>query len=531
MSRRRVFDADDEGWTREQTVEVVFVMQSLNNSGRSQPIEVDVVVIGAGGSGMAAAIGAAERGARVMAIEKNPHTGGTTRLSVGSITASGTRFQKAEGIVDTPDEHYADMSLFLTPELAAKENYALRRVLVDHVPETLEWLIGLGVCFYGPMPEPPHQKPRMHNVLPNSRAYAWCLERECRRLGVDIRLGARVDRLIVEAGRVVGVEARIDGRVETVRARGGVVIASGDFSAGVELKKRHLPHAAHVDAINPASTGDGLLLAEAIGGRLVNPEVVWGPSLRFKAPPVETLLRRLPARRWLTVPMQFALNRLPLWLFRPFVTRFMTASLAPEPSLLRAGAVLVNRRGERFADELDRPELSVPQQPDKEAFLIFDASIADRFERWPDFVSTAPGIAYAYLSDYRRTRPDLYATAPTLAGLAERLGLPATALEKAVATHNAALGARSGETRPALSRGPFHALGPVLSWLVFTEGGLAVTPRHEVTDADDRPIPGLWAAGSAGQGGAILAGHGHHIGWAMTSGRRAGRHAAAEAGL
>jgi fumarate reductase flavoprotein subunit len=488
---------------------------------------VDVLVIGGGGSGMAAAISAAENGARVVLLEKNPHLGGTTRLSVGSITATGTRFQKAKGIVDTPDEHFDDMSLFLSPELAAKENLELRRVLVDHVPETLEWLIRIGLCFYGPMPEPPHNKPRMHNVLPNSRAYAYYLEKECRRQGVDIRLNARVDRLLRDGDRIAGVEAH-DGRGPvTLLARGGVVIASGDFSASTEFKREHVPHAAHVDAINPASTGDGHQLAQRVGGFIKNPEVMWGPSMRFKAPPVETLLRRLPPSRWVTRPMQFALMNLPLWMFRPFVTRFMTASLAPEPSMLRAGAILVNRRGERFADELSRPELQVPHQPGKEAFLVFDDTLAKSFEAWPNFVSTAPGVAYAYLRDYKATRPDLYHEAPTLSALAASMGVPAPALEQQVRDFNAQLPA--GDTRPGLRRGPFYALGPVLSWIVFTEGGLAVTARHEVTQTDGQVIPGLYAAGSAGQGGTILAGHGHHIGWAMTSGRRAGRFAAERA--
>jgi succinate dehydrogenase/fumarate reductase flavoprotein subunit len=487
----------------------------------------DVVVIGGGGSGMAAAISAAENGARVVVLEKNPHLGGTTRLSVGSITATGTRFQKAKGIVDTPDEHFNDMSLFLTPELAAKENLELRRVLVDNVPETLEWLISIGLCFYGPMPEPPHQKPRMHNVLPNSRAYAYYLEKECRRQGVDIRLHARVDELLCEDGAVVGVRAD-DGRGPVaLYARGGVIVASGDFSASTDLKREHVPHAAHVDAINPASTGDGHRLVQRVGGYIKNAEVMWGPSMRFKAPPVETLLRRLPPRRWLTRPMQFALMNLPLWMFRPFVTRFMTASLAPEPSLLRAGAILVNREGKRFADELDRPELAVPHQPGKEAFLVFDDVVAKAFEAWPNFVSTAPGVAYAYLRDYKATRPDLYHEAPTLAKLAERLGVPARTLEQQVETFNRQL--PPGDTRAGLRRGPFYALGPVLSWIVFTEGGLAVTARHEVLHTDGHAIPGLYAVGSAGQGGTILAGHGHHIGWAMTSGRRAGRFAAQRA--
>ncbi|RYY97971.1 MAG: FAD-binding protein, partial [Comamonadaceae bacterium] len=108
-------------------------------------------------------------------------------------------------------------------------------------------------------------------------------------------------------------------------------------------------------------------------------------------------------------------------------------------------------------------------------------------------------------------------------------GVPADALQQTVTEHNDALRARAGEQRGALARGPFYALGPVLSWIVFTEGGLAVSARHEVLTPQGAVVPGLFAVGSAGQGGSILAGHGHHIGWAMTSGRRAGRFAAERA--
>ena len=489
----------------------------------------DVLVIGGGGSGMAAAISAAEQGARVILLEKNPFLGGTTRLSVGSITASGTRFQRQAGIDDTPDEHFADMSLFLPPELVDKENLELRRVLVDHVPETLEWLISIGLCFYGPMPEPPHQKRRMHNVLPNSRAYAYYLEKECRRLNVDIRLNARLGDLIEEDGRITGVTAETGNGLTAFHAGGGVIIASGDFSASDALKRQHVPHAAHVDAINPASTGDGHVLAGKVSGWIRNAEVMWGPSMRFRAPPVETLLRRLPPYRWIARPMQWALTHLPLWMFRPFVTRFMTSSLAPEPSLLRTGAMLINREGKRFGDELSRPELAVPAQPGKEAFLVFDHSVAEMFEAWPHYVSTAPGIAYAYLKDYKNTRPDLYYEAASIEELAKKLRVSAENLRNSVQTFNAGLSSQNGEKRKPVARGPFYALGPVMSWIVFTEGGLAVTAEHEVIDGSGKVIPGLWAAGSAGQGGTILAGHGHHIGWAMTSGRRAGRFAAAKA--
>jgi 2-methylcitrate dehydratase PrpD len=82
---------------------------------------------------------------------------------------------------------------------------------------------------------------------------------------------------------------------------------------------------------------------------------------------------------------------------------------------------------------------------------------------------------------------------------------------------------------PTLERPPFFALGPVRSYVVFTDGGLRVSERLEVLRADGETIPGLYAAGSAGQGGLLLEGHGRHLGWAFISGRIAGRHAALDA--
>ena len=75
-------------------------------------------------------------------------------------------------------------------------------------------------------------------------------------------------------------------------------------------------------------------------------------------------------------------------------------------------------------------------------------------------------------------------------------------------------------------KGPFYALGPVKSYVVFTDGGLNVDEDLRVLGANEQPIPGLFAAGSAGQGGLLLEGHGHHLGWAFISGRIAGKNAA-----
>ena len=142
------------------------------------------------------------------------------------------------------------------------------------------------------------------------------------------------------------------------------------------------------------------------------------------------------------------------------------------------------------------------------------------YSAWPDFVATAPGVAYAYFDDFRRTRPDIFHKAKSAAGLAATLGMDVATFESALADHNA------GETPNKLTTPPFYALGPAKSYIVLTDGGLAVNEDLQLLGHDDKPVPGLWAAGSAGQGGLILKGHGHHIGWAFTSGRIAGRHAA-----
>ena len=179
---------------------------------------------------------------------------------------------------------------------------------------------------------------------------------------------------------------------------------------------------------------------------MVNGDVLWGPSLRFKPRGKRTLLQRLPPWPIITWVMQLALENLPLWLFRPFVVSFMTSSLAPEPSLFRAGAILINKAGDRFADELDKPELKIPLQPDKSCFIVFDDVIAEKFESWPNFVSTAPGIAYAYVSDYRKMRKDIYFRADSIEALARAIGVPGKTLAAAIAKHNAELAAARSRT-------------------------------------------------------------------------------------
>jgi succinate dehydrogenase/fumarate reductase flavoprotein subunit len=484
----------------------------------SETVRADVVVVGGGGAGLAAAIEARAQGCEVLLIEKNPRPSGSTAWSIGSITSSRTPHQARRGIEDSPKDHDADMGLF-AGDLAPRDNEALRRVMCGDLPETFAWLLSLGVRFFGPMPEPPHRRPRMHNVLPNSRSYLYHLERHARRQGVRIRCSTRARRLLRENGRVVGVAADAEGSELKILAHRGIVLAAGDFTNGAGLKARYMgEQAARVEAVNPTATGDGQALALDLGARVLNGDLALGPEIRFVPPARETLLRRLPPWPALASFMAFSLEHLPQALLRPFVMGFVTTALAPSPALFEAGAILVNRRGERFCDECSRPAFALPDQPDRIGYIVLDEVIARRFSAWPHFVSTAPGVAYAYIPDYRRNRRDVFNRAPDLRSLAARLGMAEGALERST---------RDRAAHRPLRTAPWYALGPVRSVFVHSEGGLAVDLEHRVLGPGDAPIPGLFAAGATGQGGLLLKGHGHHLAWAFTSGRRAGRFAAA----
>jgi fumarate reductase flavoprotein subunit len=481
----------------------------------------DVVVVGGGGSGLAAAIEAARLGRDVVLIEKNPQLGGSTAWSIGSISASATPHQLRKGIKDRPEDHWRDMAGF-NADLDPRDNADLRRVLADEMPETFRWLLAHGIRFYGPMPEPPHRKPRMHNVLPNSRSFITHLERAARRAGVVIRCAMRVTALVTEDGRVTAVDCAAGDRARRFRARGGIVLATGDFTSDPELKTEFMgPQAAKIDGVNVTATGDGQKLARALGARIINGDVALGPELRFVPPRRHNMLLALPPWRALANLMAWSLDRMPSALLRPFVMSFVTTALAPSPSLFAEGAILVNRRGERFTDERGAPAFAVADQPDKVAFIVLDRRMAALFSAWPHFISTAPGVAYAYVDDYRRNRADIFTSAPTLEALADMLAMLPGTLAETVRAFNA----KTEEAR-RLSDGPYIALGPVMAVFVHAEGGLAVDQEHRVLGPGDAPIPGLYAAGSTGQGGLLLKGHGHHLGWAFASGRRAGRNAA-----
>lgn len=466
----------------------------------------DVVVVGGGAAGLTAAVTAAQRGMRTVLLERRDTLGGSTALAIGSFTAAGTSWQKAKGIEDTPEAMLEDMAIVpgVVPSADAPH---LRAILAAESAPALAWLAGLGVPFVGPFPEAPHRVPRMHNVVPDSRMYIACLGRAARKAGVDIRLSAAVEGLIDEGGRVTGVTANVAGVRREIRASRGIILAAGDFSGNAAMRKAYLrPVAAASVPANPESTGDGHRLAMAVGAATRAMDISTGPKLRFRSTRARGLLAMLPLWPPLMRGLAAVAQRLPAGALRPFVKSLLVVHMQPSPKLFADGAILVNLRGERFCNEVTSP-LDLAFQPEASGYIIFDQAIAERYSAYPNFVSTAPGVGYAYMPDYERARPDLAHRAADPAELARLIGADPNALEQTIATTQVPFGR------------PLRALGPVVSTVTVTEGSLAVNTRLQVLRENGEPIPGLFAAGGVAQGGMRLFGHGLHIGWAVVSGR------------
>lgn len=496
----------------------------------SPPSAFDVIIVGGGGSGLAAAVSAAEGGLRILLLEKRPELGGTTGIAVGSFTANRTRLQLRSGVEDSLDAHCEDAARFAPQEIEARNASVLRRFLLSHAAETLRWLEGMGLAFHGPSPEPPNRVPRMHNVVPGAKAYVATLQARFLRLGGSILCAASVQELTRAGRRVTGVVADVGGQRREFLASRGVVLAAGDYANSPQWIARFKgDDFREVEGINPFATGDGHRLAEQAGARLVNMDVTYGPEIHFVPPGRRSFQQLLPVRGPLSKLLSLALPFTPQFVMNAMIRRLLVTWQHPENSLFDDGAILVNRDGRRFCDEKSWParEIAIARQPGKIAYILLDARLMDRYSAWPHFISTAPKIAYAYVADYLRLRPDVACAGRSIEEVAGRRGIPTAALRQSVDDVN-----RQREpTGVAGLQGPrWTVLGPAKAYFTTTEGGASINEQFQVLDENGTAIPGLFAVGQNGLGGLILWGHGLHIAWAMTSGRLCGRFLASDAG-
>jgi flavocytochrome c len=459
---------------------------------------VDVVVIGSGIAGLTAANTAFEAGARrIVVAEAEGVVGGSSRLSGGIVMAAGSRLQRDAGITDDGEALFHDYMSLNQWRLDAK---VVRRFAHESGP-ALDWLVDIGVQFHPQLIFGGDERvPRCARSVERGQGIIDALHRTCRERGIDIALGQRVDRLIVEDGTVVGAAVGDD----EIRA-GAVVLATGGFGNDPELLRTLYPSA--------AATGDWLWYIGADGAR--GDALALGRSVNAQVLGEDRGLRLLHADFVRTIDPY-----LPGWV------------------------ILVDRDGRRFVDETAPYGImdGVMRAHGDVGYVVFDeAGLRPDGER-VEFKQAIPGRAMASGSWNPIMVDDMVATgkvttAPTIEALAEALGLPAAHLVGTVERYNA--GAAAGEDDFAkapkflapIAQPPFYGAEVRPATLCFTACGLRIDADTNVLDDDGRVIAGLFAVGECTGSvvGEIYMGSGNSLANGAAMGRVAGRSAAARA--
>ncbi len=458
----------------------------------------DVVVVGGGLAGLAAANSAAQLGLRVVVLEagsderylcNSRYTLGFLHVALNATTSAAEQLRKAVETATDGD---------VRPDLV--------NAFAGNVGRAVAWLGELGVRYIkgGPLPwmnrllaPPALRRPGLHW---EGRAGDVMLRKLGQRLkdaGGELKLGTRARQLAMDNGRCVGVEAVSNG--QTVRfSAGAVVLADGGFQANADYVRKYISPRPEKLCIRNAATGvgDGLTMAEAVGARLSGLNRFYGHIQCYEA-----------------------LSNDKLW---PY----------PILDLLATAAIVVDRHGKRFADEglggvYMTNAIAALDEPDT-AVVIFDDAI------WN-------GTGREYILPPNPNAVEAGATLishPDLGSLAQALGLPATELQASVDAYNdfvqncAAIAPprsnRAAKPQPIV-KPPFHALR-VCAGITYTMGGVAIDGGARVLDLSDRPIPGLYAAGSTTGGleGGGPAGYAGGLSKALTLGLLAGESAAKE---
>ncbi len=467
---------------------------------------VDVIVAGLGVAGTSAVVAARQTGADVLAIERSAGgPGGTSAHSGGLIyLGGGTPLQSACGFQDSPE----NMATFLRAALGPGVDDQRVDVYCEGSPEHFDWLVSIGVPFRAAFCDEPNREsaddagllfsggedaypfdeiavpaPRGHKPQFVDSAGGFLMDRlgaAVSTSGARVVADAQAEALVVDGADVVGLLVRTDEGSRAIRARGGVILATGGFIHNEAMVAEHCP-LAHV------------------------PEAAW----RIGTPNDDGRGIRIGAGAG-AVPTR--------------LDAFECALPLGPPHRLARG-ILVNRQGERFINEdayTGRIGFHALRDQDGVVYMITDDVIHE-----PNLIGLRVGHAAA-----------------TPEELAADIDLPPDALARTVREYHEA--AARGEDPAFHKRAPYlqpiglppaSGIGAIdlrvdhgAIYATFTLGGLITDPEGAALNSAGRRIPGLYAAGRTA---ASLAAHhyasGISLGDGSFFGRRAGRHAAAQA--
>ncbi|MCL4334139.1 MAG: FAD-dependent oxidoreductase [Candidatus Thermoplasmatota archaeon] len=491
--------------------------------------DYDVVIVGGGAAGLAAYATAVSQSFLTVLLEKESDLGGTTIFAIGSMTAARTQLQNKRGIEDSTDAFFED--LIVASRTRGVEQIcdkSLLRLYAEEAGKTLDWLNELGVVFVGPFPESPHRVPRMHNAVPSAYSFVHRLEGFGTKHGGKILKSYKVSKLVQDdEGRVAGVSGHtILGEPFHFKARKGVIIATGPYSSNQEILKELIPGFIEAEPVNPTATGDGISLCRKIGAWTKNTEIET-TQFRFGG---RTTGKIGKVATWGVLPqiIGWVVEHFPRSFTNQIIVRLSTTYTAPSDKILLEGGILIDGNGSRFVNELARPyPYAIAKKATslirKDLYLLFDSSTAAKLVKWPNYVSTFPGIAYAYLDDYLKFRKDVIHKSYSFETLAWKSNLSPEILKATVDRYNSFAAVHEDrdfgreQLRPIESP-PFYLLGPIRPVITVTEGGIAINEKCQALNVRGEVIRGLYVIGD-GSAGPLNVSHGMHLGWALTSGR------------
>jgi fumarate reductase flavoprotein subunit len=463
------------------------------------PNDFDVVIVGSGAAGMAAAVTAAAAGASVLVAEAGDVVGGTSRLSSGMLMGAGTRFQAAQGIEDSPDtllREYLQMNQW-------DVDAGLARVLAHGCGPAIEWVADMGLAFHATLSYGGEEsRPRTHFPVELGAGLIETLRQEAVEHDVEIALGRRVNRLVVEDGRVAGVGVGDD----ELRA-GAVIVTTGGFGANFDKVAEHYPNAMTAgDWLwylgYGGAQGDALDLGAQVDAQVTG----HGRGLRFMSP---NFVREYEAT-------------LPGWM------------------------MVIDADGHRFCDETSAYGVMerLVQLHGARCYVIFDeqsrlGAPAGKPAHYRQSNPSMPGRRSPNWTDEMiatMTDKGVMHRADSVGAIADALGLPSEVVVGSVERYNGLVAAgedtdflKGSEFLRPIATAPFYGAELRLATIAMTGTGFRIDPQARVLDRVNRVIPGLFAAGECvGRVlGDIYIGSGNSLSSCLVFGRVAGREAAA----
>ncbi|ASI62296.1 flavocytochrome c [Lactiplantibacillus plantarum subsp. plantarum] len=407
----------------------------------------DVVIIGSGGAGLTAAIQAHELGLNPVILEKMSKIGGNTTRASSGMNAAETNVQLHHHIVDSFGDFYGET----LKGGGGMNNQALLKFFTEHSALAIDWLADHGIKLDDLTITGGMSVMRTHRPSSMAPIGGFLVTELLKQVAADqlpLFTDVKVDELVVEAGKISGVKATTPDGAVTITA-GAVLLATGGFGANKTLLGQYRDDLKNYQTTNqPGATGDGILLAQAIGAKLVDMDQVQ---------------------------------------VHPTVQQDTDHAYLIGEAVRGEGAILVDNQGARFVNELDTRKnvtAAIDQLGGTGAYLIFDRGIRDRVKA-VEF--------YDHIG--------LVKTGTDLETLATATGLDAATLKQtvadwnqAVANHNDAAFNRTTGMDRDIAAGPFYSIH-IAPAVHYTMGGIAINPATQVLNQDERPIAGLFAAG------------------------------------